>query len=75
VAAHAAYTGVFNSRRVELEAELAQIRSLKGQLGVINRQLETYRAAGQIEQYNALVPRQNNLVDDINHRIEPTAGR
>jgi hypothetical protein len=70
VAAHAAYTGVFNSRRVELESELAQIRSLKGQLGVINRQLETYRSNGQIEQYNALVPRQNNLVDDINHRIE-----
>jgi hypothetical protein len=70
VAAHAAYTSVFNSRRVELESELATIRSLKGQLGVLNRQLETYRANGQIDLYNSLVPRQNNLVDDINRRIE-----
>lgn len=70
VAAHAAYQGVFSSRRAELENELAMIRGLKGQLGVINRQLESYRLSGQIEQYNALVPRQNNLVDDINRRID-----
>jgi hypothetical protein len=70
VAAHAAYTAVFNDRRQELEAELASIRALKGQLGVLNRQMETYKANGQIDQYNALVPRQNGMVDDINRRIE-----
>jgi hypothetical protein len=70
VAAHTAYQGVFNSRRVELESELAKIRALKGQLGVLNRQLETYKGNGQIERYNALVPQQNALVDDINRRIE-----
>ncbi len=70
VAAHAAYEGVFSSRRAELEQELATIRNLKGQLAVINRQLEAYRSVGQISQYNALVPRQNHLVDDINARID-----
>jgi hypothetical protein len=70
VAAHASYEGVFNSRRAELEQELGTIRSLKGQLAVVNRQLDSYRAAGQIDQYNALVPRQNKLVDDINSRID-----
>jgi hypothetical protein len=69
VVAHAAYEGVFTTRRAELEHELATIRSLKGQLAVVNRQLESYRAVGQIDQYNALVPRQNHLVDDINTRI------
>ncbi len=70
VAAHAAYQRVFDDRRRELEADLASIRSLKGQLAVINRQLDAYKAAGQISQYNALVPRQNSLVDTINRRIE-----
>jgi hypothetical protein len=69
VAAHAAYQSVFDSRRAELERELSQIRSEKGQLGVINAQMQGYRDAGQIPQYNALVPRQNFLVDDINKRI------
>ena len=70
VAAHAAYQSVFNDRRTELENELAQIRSEKGQLAVLNRQLENYRAAGQIDAYNSLVPRQNNMVDEINSQIE-----
>lgn len=69
VSSHEAYQTVFNSRRTELENELTQIRTLKGQLGVLNRQLESYRASGQIERYNALVPQQNRLVDDINRRI------
>jgi hypothetical protein len=69
-AAHAAYEGVFNSRRAELEQELATIRTLKGQLATVNRQLDSYKAAGQIDQYNALVPRQNQLVDGINTRID-----
>jgi hypothetical protein len=70
VAAHAAYKAVFDSRRHELEAELATIRSLKAQLATINRQLEQYRASGQIAQYNALIPKQNGLVDSINSRID-----
>ena len=70
VAAHAAYQSVFNDRRTELEDELAEIRSEKGQLAVLNRQLEDYRAAGQIDAYNSLVPRQNNMVDEINSQIE-----
>lgn len=70
VAAHAIYQRVFDSRRVELETELSEIRSKKGQLGTLNRQMEAFRTSGQIAQYNALVPRQNQLVDDINKRIE-----
>ncbi len=70
VAAHAAYEGVFDARRHELEVELATIRGLKGQLAVVNKQLDTHKAAGRIAEYNALVPRQNQLVDDINGRIE-----
>jgi hypothetical protein len=69
VAAHMAYQNVFSSRRAELEAELAQIRSEKGQLGVLNRQLETYKSSDQIGLYNSLVPRQNAMVDDINKSI------
>lgn len=69
-AAQGAYEGVFTSRRQQLEGELAAIRSLKGQLAVVNQQLDAYKAAGRIEQYNALVPRQNNLVDTINSRID-----
>jgi hypothetical protein len=70
VAAHAAYQSVFDGRRQELEAELATIRELKGQLGSLNRQMEGYRSAGQITQYNALVPRQNKLVERINGLID-----
>jgi hypothetical protein len=70
VAAHAAYSAVFNDRRTELESELATIRNLKGQLGVLNQQMESYKSGGQIDRYNALVPRQNRMVDDINRRIE-----
>jgi hypothetical protein len=69
VAAHEAYQNVFNSRRKELERELAQIRSQKAQLGLLNRQMESYKVSGQVELYNALVPRQNRMVDDINKQI------
>jgi hypothetical protein len=69
VATHEAYMDVFSTRRAELERELAEIRAAKGQLAVLNRQLESYRASGQISLYNSLVPRQNRMVDDINRRI------
>jgi hypothetical protein len=69
VATHTAYQNVFDSRRAELEKELGEIRAEKAQLSVLNRQLETYRAAGQIQLYNSLVPRQNRMVDEINRRI------
>ncbi len=69
VAEHGAYQAVFDSRRSELESELAQIRREKGQLGVLNSQMEAFRANGQISIYNSLVPKQNQLVDDINSRI------
>ncbi len=70
VAAHQEYQGVFNTRRQELGTELATIRTLKGQLATLNRQMEQYRSSGQISTYNSLVPRQNSLVDSINSRIE-----
>lgn len=69
VSAHASYQAVFDSRRVALEKELAQIRVMKAQLSVMNRQLESYRSGGLISAYNTLVPKQNSLVDDINSRI------
>lgn len=70
VAAHASYQAVFDTRRKELESELAAIRAQKGSLSVLNRQLESYKSSGQIAAYNALVPKQNKLVDDINKRID-----
>jgi hypothetical protein len=69
VTAHTTYQNVFSSRRAELEQELAAIRSAKGKLGVLNSQLEAYKARGQIDEYNALVPKQNRMVDDINKNI------
>jgi hypothetical protein len=69
VAAHNAYETVFDTRRAELEQELARIRTEKGQLATINRQLDAYRSNGQVQAYNALVPKQNRLVDEINERI------
>lgn len=69
VAAHAAYQAVFDTRKLELEQELARIRSEKASLSVLNHQLETYRANNQIDTYNSLVPKQNKMVDDINSRI------
>lgn len=70
VAAHAKYTAVFDSQRKALENELATIRKLKGQLASLNYQMEGFKSTGRIAQYNALVPRQNQLVDDINRRID-----
>jgi hypothetical protein len=69
-AAHAAYQSVFDTRRTELERELASIRARKANLSNINRQLEAYKASGQVQVYNALVPEQNRLVDAINKQIE-----
>lgn len=70
VARHAAYQKVFDSRRQELERELANIRAQKATLSSINRQLDSYKASGRIAEYNALVPQQNRLVDSINRQIE-----
>lgn len=70
VAAHEQYQNVFSSRKAELENQLSTIRNLKAQLTVVNRQLDTYRAKGNIPAYNALVPKQNSLVDGINSRID-----
>ena len=69
VAAHAQYESVFSSRRTELESELTQIRAEKGQLAVLNRQLEYFKAGGQVDSYNSLVPQQNRMVDQINTEI------
>jgi hypothetical protein len=66
---HAAFQSVFDSHRIQLERDLALIRSKKAQLSVINHQMEAYRSNEQIQAYNALVPKQNQLVDDINSRI------
>ena len=70
VAAHEQYQNVFNTRKAELENQLATIRNLKAQLAVVNRQLDNYRSGGNIPAYNSLVPRQNSLVDGINSRID-----
>lgn len=70
VAAHSKYEAVFNSRRGELERQLATIRAQKAQLSVLNRQLDGFKSSGQISAYNELVPKQNRLVDDINAKID-----
>ncbi|GAC1601566.1 MAG: hypothetical protein NVS3B29_03410 [Candidatus Saccharimonadales bacterium] len=69
VARHAAYQNVFDSRRKELEQELATIRSEKATLSSLNRQMDVYRNSGQYQAYNALVPQQNRLVETINKQI------
>jgi hypothetical protein len=69
VQSHMSYQNVFSSRKTELETELAQIRAEKGQLAVLNQQLEKYKSTDQIALYNSLVPRQNRMVDDINKSI------
>jgi len=69
VAEHADYQSVFDARASQLATDLAQIRAEKAQLATLNNQMEGLKAGGQIAAYNALVPRQNNLVDDINGRI------
>jgi hypothetical protein len=69
VAAHAAYEQVFSQQGAQLQSELSQIRSEKAQLATLNGTMSKLREAGQIDAYNALVPRQNALVDDINARI------
>ncbi len=69
VSAHNAYKAVFETRRIELETELSKIRSEKARLSLMNHELDGYRAGGQIQAYNALVPQQNKLVDQINTNI------
>lgn len=69
VAAHSAYEQVFSQQGAQLQSELSQIRSEKAALANINQEMAGLRQSGQIDAYNALVPRQNGLVDDINSRI------
>lgn len=66
---HAIYERVFQERRVQLEHDLSAIRDLKGQLAILNRRMESLKSANQFAAYNALVPTQNKMVDDINSRI------
>jgi hypothetical protein len=69
VTAHNSYLQVFSSRKSQLEAELANIRAEKSQLNALNSEMDGLRASGRIASYNALVPRQNRLVDQINTQI------
>jgi hypothetical protein len=70
VARHTAYEEVFSARKAELEAQLQLIRAKKSQLSVLNRRMDTLKTSNQIQAYNALVPSQNALVDEINNQIE-----
>jgi hypothetical protein len=69
VSAHTAYEQVFSQQGAQLQSQLSQIRSEKAALANINAEMTRLRDSGQVEAYNALVPRQNGLVDDINARI------
>jgi len=69
VVEHAEYQAVFDGRSAELAQDLATIRSEKARLASLNSQMTGLKDSGQIAAYNALVPRQNNLVGDINVRI------
>ena len=69
VAAHAAYQHVFDTRRDQLVAQLGTIKSLKAQLAAIDARLAADRASNQISSYNALIPSQNRLVDEVNSLI------
>jgi hypothetical protein len=69
VSAHIAYQQVFSAQGAQLQSELSQVRAEKAQLATLNAEMARLRGSGQIDAYNALVPRQNRLVDDINARI------
>lgn len=70
VKAHEQYQSVFDQRKNQLNAELGQIRALKSQVSAINAQLAADQAAGRYNAYNALIPRQNSLVDQVNALIK-----
>ena len=69
VRAHEQYQGVFDQRKNQLTADLAQIQSLKSTIASINATLATDKADGRYSAYNALIPRQNSLVDQVNAMI------
>jgi division protein CdvB (Snf7/Vps24/ESCRT-III family) len=68
--AHKAFEKVFDDRRQELGAQLANIKALKEKLTALNSQMDTLKSENLIAQYNALVPSQNSLVDTINGLID-----
>lgn len=69
VAAHNAYESAFSRRKAALDSALAEINSLKSQLNRLNGQMDAHKRSGNIEAYNALVPRQNNLVRTLKQKI------
>jgi len=69
VKAHEQYQGVFDQRRNQLNAELAQIQGLKSAVAQVNATLAADKSAGRYSAYNALIPRQNSLVDQVNAMI------
>lgn len=69
VKAHEQYQGVFDQRRNQLNAELAQIQGLKSAVAQVNGTLAADKAGGRYSDYNALIPRQNSLVDQVNTMI------
>ena len=51
-----------------------QYNSLKSQLDSINSQEDSYKAAGNTDSYNALVPQQNDLVNQLNSKATECNG-
>lgn len=80
VVAFKAYEGVFEDLERQIDGLSAQITALRDQLDdleatinskqqeleTLNAQMDRLRASGQIQDYNALVPRQNALVREYN---------
>ncbi len=66
VVMHQKFVKVFSDQKAALAIQLDKIHMLKADLAVINDKLDELKKAGQISQYNDLVPTQNKLVDQIN---------
>jgi hypothetical protein len=53
---------------------VTQYNDLKSQLSSINTQEDNYKAAGDTDNYNALVPQQNSLVNQVNNKATECNG-
>ncbi len=69
VAAYNRSQSAFASREADLNARLVKINIDKASLSALNTQMDTLLRAGRVSDYNALVPRQNALVQSLKSEI------
>ncbi len=67
--AHEAFRGAFERREKALERELAAIETQKASLRALDARMTALKRMGRIAEYNALVSRQNQAVQQVNADI------